>query len=87
MLFAILSWIVFGLVVGAIARLLVPGPQSMGLLATMLLGIAGSFLGGFAVYLIAGGDAIQGAGWIASIVGAVVLVLIGQYSQRRRIAR
>ena len=85
MLLEILSWIVFGLVVGAIARLLVPGPQSLGLIGTMLLGIAGSFLGGFAVYLISGGDAIQGAGWIASIIGAVVLVMIGEYTQRRRV--
>ena len=43
----ILSWIVLGLVAGALARLIMPGSQKMGLLATMLLGILGAFLGGF----------------------------------------
>lgn len=45
-LWMVISWAVFGLVVGAIGRLLVPGEQSIGILPTMLLGIVGSFVGG-----------------------------------------
>lgn len=81
---SIISWIVFGLIVGIIARLLVPGPQSLGLLGTILLGIAGSFLGGFIVYLIAGGSMVQSVGWIGSILGAIALVLLGQRMRTRR---
>ena len=79
----LLSWAVFGLVVGAIARFLYPGRQPMSLLMTMVLGIVGSFVGGFISYLF-GYDpqdgALQGAGWIMSIIGAIIVVWIGLYA-------
>jgi len=77
-LFDILGMLVFGLVVGAIARFLVPGRQPMGLLMTMVLGIVGSFAGGFlsSLFFRGDGDHLHPAGWIMSIVGAVLLVLI-----------
>ena len=81
---AILSWMVFGIVAGAIARLLVPGRQSMGLLATMVLGVIGSFAGGFLHAVFRGGDWLQPSGMLMSIVGAiVVLVLALSMSERR----
>ena len=72
----ILLWVLFGLVVGVIARFLVPGPQPMGIVMTILLGIVGSFAGGFIAYLIWGGDAIQSSGLLFSILGAVAVVAI-----------
>lgn len=75
---ALISWAVFGLIVGAIARLLVPGRQGLGLFATMLLGVAGSLLGGFLTNLVVrSSDGSHPAGWIMSIVGAIILVWIG----------
>lgn len=71
---------VFGLIVGAIARLLVPGPTPMGLLGTMAAGVAGAFLGGFVGKLLFGPTYTPG--WVMSIVGAVVIVAL--LSRRRR---
>ena len=73
---AVLAWMFFGLVVGAVARLLYPGRQAIGMIGTMLLGIAGSLVGGFISWAVAGGPegAFQGAGWIMSIVGALIVV-------------
>jgi uncharacterized membrane protein YeaQ/YmgE (transglycosylase-associated protein family) len=91
---SILSWIVCGLIVGIIARFLVPGRQSMGLMMTSLLGIAGALVGGFLYALIQGESAqpfsLSGNnwyGWIVSILGAVLLVWAwpGINSRRSRI--
>ena len=86
MLIPIIGWMIFGLIIGAIARFVVPGPQSIGLLMTMLLGVAGSFAGGFIAYLIFGGTPFQAAGWIGSLIGAVVLLLIATRMNRRTVA-
>ena len=75
-LLEIVGMLVFGLVAGAIARLLMPGRQAMGLFATMLLGIAGSFLGGFLAYMIWGGEAFRTVGWMGSVLGAILLMMI-----------
>jgi uncharacterized membrane protein YeaQ/YmgE (transglycosylase-associated protein family) len=85
---AILVWAVFGLIVGAIARLLYPGKQTMGLLATMLLGIVGSLVGGFLSWIVTGGpgEPFHAAGWIMSIVGAVIVVWIYLASTREHVA-
>jgi uncharacterized membrane protein YeaQ/YmgE (transglycosylase-associated protein family) len=81
-------FIVFGLVVGLLARALMPGKQSMGLGMTTLLGIAGSFIGGFIGALLTDsrvGD-FNTAGMIGSILGAMVLLLaVGGLSGRRRL--
>jgi uncharacterized membrane protein YeaQ/YmgE (transglycosylase-associated protein family) len=83
---AIISWAVFGLVVGAIARFLVPGRQNMSLIMTMILGIVGSLLGGVVASLFARGeiDATHPAGWIMSIIGAILVVWIYAASTGRR---
>ncbi|MCC9642020.1 GlsB/YeaQ/YmgE family stress response membrane protein [Rhodopirellula sp. JC740] len=76
MLIPIIGWIVFGLIVGAIARLLYPGRQDLGFVKTILLGVVGSFVGGFLAFLLFGGSAMQASGWIGSIVGAVLVLAI-----------
>jgi uncharacterized membrane protein YeaQ/YmgE (transglycosylase-associated protein family) len=86
LLWTIITWAVFGLIVGAIARFLYPGRQAMSLPMTMVLGIVGSLLGGFVSWMF-GFDPeagpFQGAGWIMSIIGAVIVVWIGLFSSRR----
>ena len=74
----ILGTIVVGLIVGAIARFLLPGEQKMGWIMTCLLGIAGSVAAGFVGQTMGWYAAGQGAGWIASILGAVVLLFVVQ---------
>ncbi len=73
----IISWAVFGLVIGLIARALYPGPQPMGFVMTMILGIIGSFVGGFISWALGfrpEEGAFRGAGWIMSIIGALIVV-------------
>jgi uncharacterized membrane protein YeaQ/YmgE (transglycosylase-associated protein family) len=80
MLGLILTMIVVGLLAGALARLLVPGKQSMSILTTLVLGVVGSFVGGFLGYLIFHKDASEGffqpSGLIGSVIGAVIVLLI-----------
>jgi uncharacterized membrane protein YeaQ/YmgE (transglycosylase-associated protein family) len=76
MLLTILGWIVFGLVVGFIARALVPGRDDIGLLRTIALGVLGSVVGGFVFGLLTVGfRGFQPTGWIGSVIGAVVVLL------------
>ena len=86
LLWTIITWAVFGLIVGAIARFLYPGRQSMSLPMTMVLGIVGSLLGGFVSWML-GFDPqegpFQGAGWIMSIIGAVIVVWLSLFMSRR----
>ncbi|MCU0775374.1 MAG: GlsB/YeaQ/YmgE family stress response membrane protein [Ideonella sp.] len=65
-----------GLVVGLIARFVMPGAQSMGLIMTALLGIAGSFVAGFLGQAVGLYHAGQGPGFIGSIVGALILLFV-----------
>lgn len=74
---AILSWIVFGLVIGLIARALYPGRQAMSLPNTIALGIAGSIVGGIIAWALGyrpQEGAFAGAGWIMSVVGGLIVV-------------
>jgi len=74
----ILAWIVFGFVIGLLARALVPGKQSMGFVMTTVLGVAGSLVGGLVASAIGGGEAgeFTSAGFIGSLIGAIVLLLV-----------
>ncbi len=74
----IIGTIVVGLIVGAIARFVLPGEQKMGWIMTGLLGIAGSVAAGVVGQALGWYQAGQGAGWLASIVGAVVLLFVAQ---------
>lgn len=79
----IIGWLLFGLVVGAIAKFLMPGNDPGGWIVTILLGIAGSFVGGFlASTLLGRGNST--AGWIGSIVGAMVLLFVYRLVVGRR---
>jgi len=72
----IIGTIIVGLIVGALARLLLPGRQKMGLILTCLLGIAGSLIAGFVGQAMGWYSVGQPAGWIASVFGAIVLLFI-----------
>lgn len=73
----LLGFLVFGLIIGLIARMIVPGTQNVGVVGTMLLGVGGSFLGGVVGNLLAGGPWNEPvtAGWIGSILGSIVLLM------------
>ena len=76
----IISIIVIGLIAGALARLIVPGRQEMSIGMTILLGIVGSFVGGFLGFLLfradPNGGFLQPAGIIGSIIGAIIVLII-----------
>lgn len=82
---AILSWIVFGLVVGIIAKLLMPGRDPGGFIVTILLGIAGALVGGFIGRAMGFYGPNQGAGWLMSILGAIILLALYRFAVRRRV--
>jgi uncharacterized membrane protein YeaQ/YmgE (transglycosylase-associated protein family) len=78
-------WLIIGLVVGALARLLMPGKDPMGLIATMILGIVGSLLGGLISSFIWGtGQAgFQPAGLLLSLLGAIIVLAIWRMIRSR----
>jgi uncharacterized membrane protein YeaQ/YmgE (transglycosylase-associated protein family) len=81
----ILSWILFGLVIGVIAKLLMPGRDPGGFIVTILLGIAGALIGGFIGRAMGLYQTNEGAGWLMSILGAIVLLAIYRMMVRRRV--
>ena len=81
----ILTWILFGLVVGVIAKLLMPGRDPGGFIVTILLGIAGALLGGFIGRAMGFYGPNQSAGWIISILGAILLLVLYRVMMRRRV--
>ena len=72
----LIGTLVAGLIVGAIARFVLPGEQKMGWIMTCLLGVGGSVGAGFVGQQMGWYQAGQGAGWLASIAGAVVVLLV-----------
>ena len=91
MLGFVLYLLVIGAIAGFVARLLVPGPDPMSVAATIVLGIVGSFIGGFLGYILFGVDfdegGIQAAGVVGSIVGAVIALLLYRMGSNRHSAR
>jgi uncharacterized membrane protein YeaQ/YmgE (transglycosylase-associated protein family) len=81
----ILSWILFGLVVGVIAKLLMPGRDPGGFIVTILLGIAGALVGGFLGQAMGFAGESRGAEWIMSILGAIILLALYRMMVRRRV--
>jgi uncharacterized membrane protein YeaQ/YmgE (transglycosylase-associated protein family) len=82
---AILSWIVFGLVVGVLAKLLMPGNDPGGFIVTVLLGIAGAVLGGFVGRVLGFYGPNEAAGYIMSIVGAIILLALYRMMTKRSV--
>jgi len=83
----IIAMIVVGAIAGFLARLIVPGRDPMGVVATIVLGIVGSFIGGFLGYVLfhkdAAAGALQPSGLIGSIIGAVIALLVYRAVTRR----
>jgi len=75
-MFGLLMTIIIGLIVGVIAKFIMPGRENMGFIMTTLLGIAGSIVATYAGHAMGWYEAGQGAGWIGSIVGAFLLLWI-----------
>jgi len=72
----ILSWLVFGLCVGAIARFLLPGNQPYGCIGTIALGVLGSVMGGAVAKLLWKPGPMEPAGWGMSVLGAVIVLAV-----------
>lgn len=80
----IIGMIILGLVAGAIAKFIMPGKDPGGIIVTILLGIAGSVLGGFLWNMFAGNDGDTTAGLIGSIIGALILLALYRMLVGRR---
>lgn len=89
MLTFIIVMLVVGLIAGFLARAIVPGDDSMGILATIALGIVGSLIGGLLGYLLFGRDSADGAfqtsGIIGSVIGAIIALLVLRLMRRQRV--
>jgi len=83
-MFSVLGWILFGLVVGAVAKLLMPGRDPGGFVITILLGIAGALIGGFLGRALGWYGEGEPAGFLMSLIGAVVLLFIYRLAIGRR---
>jgi len=77
---ALLFWIIVGLIAGALAKFILPGPDPGGIIVTILIGIAGAVLGGWLLSLLGIGGGAGSGGWIfsiiAGVIGAVILLAI-----------
>ena len=80
---AIISTLLVGLIVGAIAKLLMPGKDPGGFIITILLGIAGAFIASYLGQALGWYKAGQPAGWIMSVVGAMILLLLYRFLFKR----
>ena len=83
----ILAWILFGLIVGALAKLVMPGRDPGGIIVTMLLGIAGAVLGGFIGRALGFYGEGEPAGFLMAFLGAMTLLILYRMMGGRRHAR
>ena len=81
---SILGWILFGLIVGALAKLVMPGRDPGGIIVTMLLGIAGAVLGGFVGRAMGFYTEGEPAGFLMAFLGSIVLLMLYRMMVRRR---
>jgi len=82
--YGVIGWILIGLIAGGIAKLLMPGRDPGGCIVTILIGIAGAVLAGFIGQSVGWYRSGEGAGFIAAIVGALVILLIYRLIMKRR---
>jgi len=78
----ILSWLISGLIIGALAKFIMPGKDPGGIIVTILLGIAGAFVGSYLGQTLGWYQPGQPAGWIVSIVGAMLVLVIYRMLKR-----
>jgi uncharacterized membrane protein YeaQ/YmgE (transglycosylase-associated protein family) len=83
-MFEILGWILFGLVVGALAKLIMPGKDPGGIIITILLGIAGALLGGWLGQMLGIYEPGEAAGFLMALLGAIILLAIYRMARGRR---
>ena len=83
-MFGVLGWILFGLIVGVLAKLIMPGRDPGGFLVTIAIGIVGALIGGVIGRALGFYGPQQNAGWLMSIVGAIVLLWIYRVIVGRR---
>jgi uncharacterized membrane protein YeaQ/YmgE (transglycosylase-associated protein family) len=83
-MFGVIGWIIFGLIVGALAKLVMPGRDPGGIIVTILLGIAGALLGGFLGRSLGWYGPTDGAGFLMSFLGAILLLFIYRMAVGRR---
>ena len=87
-MFGVIGWIIFGLIVGALAKLVMPGRDPGGIIVTMLLGVAGALVAGFLGRAFGWYRAPDsGPGIVASIIGALILLGIYRLATHRRVTR
>ena len=82
-MFAFIGTLIVGLVVGLIARALKPGDDNMGWIMTIVLGIAGSLIAGYVGRALGWYQPGQPAGWIASVIGAIILLVVWGMTRKR----
>ncbi len=82
--YGILGWVVIGLLAGGLAKLLMPGKDPGGCIITILLGIAGALLAGWLGKAIGWYDTNEGAGFIAAVIGAFIILFLYRLILRRR---
>jgi uncharacterized membrane protein YeaQ/YmgE (transglycosylase-associated protein family) len=78
---ALIFWIIVGLIAGALAKWILPGPDPGGIIVTIIIGIVGAVVGGWLLSLVGIGGGAGGGGWISSIIAGVIgaLVLLAIY--------
>lgn len=77
-MFSILVWIIYGVIVGSIAKSLIPGNENFGFVQTVGVGVAGSYLGGAFMYLIGRASQVEPAGIVVGIGGAALAIILYQ---------
>jgi uncharacterized membrane protein YeaQ/YmgE (transglycosylase-associated protein family) len=75
-MFNLLVWCVYGLFVGSIAKTLIPGEERMGFIQTVVLGVAGSYMGGAILYTLGQYESLSPAGIVMGVAGACVSLLL-----------
>ncbi len=83
MFFGILGWILFGLIVGVVAKLVMPGTDPGGFIVTILLGVAGAVLGGWLGQVMGLYGPNDSAGFVMSVIGAAALLFVYRLATRR----